>query len=633
MRNVLILLLLSVLFLPALTACGGCGGDDDDDDDDDDDTTEDDDSADDDADDDDTGDDDVTDDDFTDDDTGDDDTADDDTSDDDTGDDDTGDDDTGDDDTGDDDTSCDDDTADDDLIFPPDDCGEPLEDPDDPGAFMAVEWEYGHDGDPDARRTNIREYYWTWSQTVPLHAKGYYPDGAGPFPLVLIVHGNHTPSEPSWPGYAYLTEQLATHGFISVSVDENFLNGGSGEMDARGIVLLRHLQLFREWNETPAHPMYQKVDMNRIGLAGHSRGGEAVGVAWLYNKTKHDPCDPLHNFNFKIRSLFAIAPVDGQLGGPFSIYVTLKNADYFIMHGSHDGDVSSYEGAAMYDRAFPIGEPGTEGNKGALFVQGANHSGWNTVWALNPAEYPVTYSNVPDMSAADQQTVGRVFMTAWYRWTLQGRSCYRFFVGGEGGFASLPGGYILHRQFQAPDRFFLDHYQEDSVKTTASVAGGTNTGTGLDAWNEQNFSPGETKAVFMNYDTGGANYRVDLPALAGAAIDDYDALSFRIGQVYETVDNYNAIGETRDLSVFVETSGGAEDPVVLSDYRDLPSSARVELAGFDNSKTIFNTFRIPLEDLNGGDPLVPSDVEAIVFDFDQSASAYFVVDDIQFTKW
>ena len=48
-------------------------------------------------------------------------------------------------------------------------------------------------------------------------------EGKGPFPLVLIVHGNHNMERFSDPGYAYLGELRASQGFILVSVDENFL--------------------------------------------------------------------------------------------------------------------------------------------------------------------------------------------------------------------------------------------------------------------------------------------------------------------------------------------------------------------------------------------------------------------------
>ena len=51
------------------------------------------------------------------------------------------------------------------------------------------------------------------------------PRGDGPFPLALIVHGNHSMEDYSDPGYAYLGELLASRGIIMASVDENFING------------------------------------------------------------------------------------------------------------------------------------------------------------------------------------------------------------------------------------------------------------------------------------------------------------------------------------------------------------------------------------------------------------------------
>jgi hypothetical protein len=86
---------------------------------------------------------------------------------------------------------------------------------------------------------------------LPLNGLVWYPEGDGPFPLVLIVHGNHNMMEPSDPGYAYLGEHLASNGYIAVSVDQNFLNGFNltdpdmREMPLRAWLLLKHLELWR----------------------------------------------------------------------------------------------------------------------------------------------------------------------------------------------------------------------------------------------------------------------------------------------------------------------------------------------------------------------------------------------------
>ncbi|MCL4233582.1 MAG: hypothetical protein KJ042_03580 [Deltaproteobacteria bacterium] len=628
-----------------LAGCG-CGDDDDDngggdddltDDDVDDDT--DDDSADDDVDDD-TGDDDTPDDDTSDDDTADDDTADDDTADDDTADDDTTDDDTADDDT------ADDDTGDDDTVA--DDCTVPLEDPIDVGSHTATLYEYGDETDPDARTTPVGAYFWFADpyvtfvrgismSAVPLHGLGHIPDGAGPFPLVLIVHGNHSASELSYPGYQYLTEHLATHGMIAISVEEDFLNGGvSGEMDARGIVLLRHLHLFREWNADSGHPLFGKIDMNKIGLAGHSRGGEAVTVAWQFNTTKHNAGDPLHNFNFNIRSLFAIAPVDGQIG-LFNDIIP-RDVDYFIMHGSHDGDVSDFQGHQCYDRALPVDEA-TTGEKGLLFVQGANHGQWNTVWAPAGDPSPPGDVSVPLISAQDQQDVGKIFMTAWFRWTLLGRGCYRHMAAGEVEFPSFPSSAPLMRQYQNAERVFLDHYQEDANLSTGSYAGVTNANQDFDAIAEQVMSwgnpgnfPGSTRGLVFAWD-GGGKYTVTLPTITDPAVDEMDMLALRVGQVNEAADNYNTLGESRDFSVSVVVNSVESDAVKASDYRDLISQARVEMQFWgDISMSVLDTVRIPLKDFNGGSDLLPSEIESIIFEFDQDATGAMGLDEIQFTK-
>jgi ATP-dependent Lon protease len=59
---------------------------------------------------------------------------------------------------------------------------------------------------------------------MPLNGRVWYPDGPGPFPLVLIVHGNHNMKDFSDPGYGYLGELLASRGYIFASIDENFID-------------------------------------------------------------------------------------------------------------------------------------------------------------------------------------------------------------------------------------------------------------------------------------------------------------------------------------------------------------------------------------------------------------------------
>jgi hypothetical protein len=143
-----------------------------------------------------------------------------------------------------------------------------------------------------AAQAKDRKKFWGFDmKKVPLNGRVWYPEGDGPFPLVLIVHGNHSPEKFSDPGYAYLGELLASRGFIMVSVDENFINGLSGENDGRAWLLLKHLEAWKRWNDSTGSPFYHRVDMNNIAVMGHSRGGEAAATAAAFNKLKYYPDD------------------------------------------------------------------------------------------------------------------------------------------------------------------------------------------------------------------------------------------------------------------------------------------------------------------------------------------------------
>lgn len=207
---------------------------------------------------------------------------------------------------------------------------------------------------------------WPFPNTsVPLNGHVCIPRGRGPFPLAVFAHGNHDPLSNSTPGYLYLCSLLASQGIVAATIDVNFLNGGNfGENDARGIVHLEHVKQFRTWNSTATHPLHGKIDLNRILIVGHSRGGEGVGHASFFNPLpaiKPDifsPTVPLDGsvglgpYQFALRCIAAIAPTDRQytpITGP-----TVVPDRYFLIHGSRDGDVSTFEGYNTFNRAHAV---------------------------------------------------------------------------------------------------------------------------------------------------------------------------------------------------------------------------------------------------------------------------------------
>jgi hypothetical protein len=207
---------------------------------------------------------------------------------------------------------------------------------------------------------------WPFPNTsVPLNGHVCIPRERGPFPLAVFAHGNHRPLSNSTPGYLYLCSLLGSQGIVAATIDVNFLNGGNfGENDARGIVHLEHVKQFRTWNSTATHPLHCKIDLNRILIVGHSRGGEGVGHASFFNPLpaiKPDifsPTVPLDGsaglgpYRFALRCIAAIAPTDRQytpITGP-----TVVPDRYFLIHGSRDGDVSTFEGYNTFNRAHAV---------------------------------------------------------------------------------------------------------------------------------------------------------------------------------------------------------------------------------------------------------------------------------------
>jgi hypothetical protein len=324
----------------------------------------------------------------------------------------------------------------------------------------------------------------------PINGRVWYPDGNGPFPLVLIVHGNHNPLDYSDPGYGYLGELLASRGFILVSVDENFINGGlRGESDGRAWLLLKHLEVWKHWNDSSAGPFSHKVDMNNIGLMGHSRGGEAVGIAASFNRLSHYPDDAnvKFNFNFNIKSVFAIAPVDGQYR-PAGVPTPIENVNYMVIHGSHDGDVSSFNGLRAFQRIkFTDGKPWF---KAAWYVYRANHGQWNSVWG-NKDNGPRSgrYLDLRGLiTEEEQRQFSKVTIGAFLEATLHGKSDYLpMFRDHRVAGAWLPKTMYITR-FQESGFKPLATFDEDVDVTTGSVAGVTISADSLATWKENALS-------------------------------------------------------------------------------------------------------------------------------------------------
>lgn len=332
--------------------------------------------------------------------------------------------------------------------------------------------------DWDKLAGRLRTLYWkVGPDSLPLNGRVWFPEGEGPFPLVLMVHGNHLDRDFSDPGYGYLGRHFASHGIIAVSVDENFLNGSwsdfnhplQGENDCRGWLLLKHLEVWDGWNRTDSSRFFRRVDMDRVVLIGHSRGGEAVSVAACFNRLPFYPDNAMERFEFGfgIRGVAAIAPVDGQYH-PAGIPTPLRDLNYFTIHGSMDGDMRSFHGMRQMRRIEFTGS--AYHFVSGLYVHGANHGQFNRKWGLYDIGYPnyLLLNRRAIIPVADQEKVALVYLTAFVRETVEPGSGYTdLFRDYRFGREWLPGMVCLN-QFHESAATVVCGFEEDIDLTTGS---------------------------------------------------------------------------------------------------------------------------------------------------------------------
>lgn len=367
-----------------------------------------------------------------------------------------------------------------------------------------------------------REKYWGFdSEELPLNARVWMPEGDGPFPLVLVVHGNHSMQDFSDPGYDYLGEFVASKGMILASVDENFINGSwtdiygglDTENDARGWLLLEHLQVWEGWNADASHPLSGKIDMDRIALMGHSRGGEAVGHAAMLNALEFYPDDATVKlgYHFNIRSVVAIAPVDGQYK-PGGSGTKFENVDYLTIHGAQDADVTSFAGSKQFERIRYTDS--LYHFKSAVYISGANHGQFNTSWGDN--DYGVTFKGILNlgqlMTKEEQELVAKVYIGAFLEATLNDKKEFvPLFMDARKGKNWLPDQIYL-TQFEDSELQVWEDFEGDFELSTFSENGKAS-GENLTVWKEaevsMNYGQLGSRAVYLGWNYESLNEDID----------------------------------------------------------------------------------------------------------------------------
>ena len=525
-----------------------------------------------------------------------------------------------------------------------------LEDPSEFGAYPIGRTEYDF---PDAYDIPWGDYQ---DQNVDMRAVVAYPgQSAGTdvpmwgtnerFPLIVILHGNHnvclnfgctcSPNNriPNHKGYDYLLDLWASHGFIAVSVDGYDITGcPTDRFIERGALILEHIRYWEDWDDpnitdpTFNGRFYDRVNTHDVGIAGHSRGGEGVAAAVQINQDLalgHD-----------IKSALTIAPTDYNWstppgGGP--VEFVIADVPLFNIMGSSDGDVVDLDGAQTHDRSEPAGR---RKNKTQAYVYGADHNSWNTVWIdplWNGGSDGVGSNRI---TAQQQQDTGRVYMTAWWLATLQGKTDYLAYHRGVVASSRLSG-VSTYWSYDDQDHLTVDDFQQMPRDNSVNTLGGTNTANpNPQTWQENGMRPGDYDNSFRQ-DTDGlivgwnatTTYESVIPT-ANEDVSQYVALSVRATQICDN--NVLNVGGSQHFLVNLEDTSGRRQSVSVDTqgFAPIPVSYRRPTG---KRKSMLSTVRVPLKVFTANSSGIDlTHVAKVIITFD--ATGLLGIDNLQFTK-
>ena len=274
----------------------------------------------------------------------------------------------------------------------------------------------------------------------------------GPFPIVVVLHGrhgtcydpdgpfddpfanvsqewpcgsNHEPI-PSYHGYDYWAAQLASHGYVVVSIGANGINAADGEADdggaqARAELIEAHLELWQSFVDTDEFgtKFNDAVDLDNVGLVGHSRGGDGVAAFVARNAMRAEP--------FGLGGALLLAPTDFTR-------IVVPDVPLAIMLPYCDGDVMDLQGVHFFDDS-RYALPGDVTPKYVFTMDRSNHNFYNTVWspgtfafggAFDDFEIPeIVFEQLdshcsvaaggPRLGEAEQQASFVVYASAFFR--------------------------------------------------------------------------------------------------------------------------------------------------------------------------------------------------------------------------
>jgi len=374
------------------------------------------------------------------------------------------------------------------------------------GSYTVATMDYGPDSDTETElrtqtvdlsayvneATKINGMYHKLMQKysvkeAPIAGKVWYPVEASNCPVLFMIHGNHTIATDSYLGYAYLGEHLASHGYVVISVDENILNNLREENDGRAVLLLENIKQFATYNVEEKNPLFRKMNYDKIAIAGHSRGGEAVSIAYLFNHYDVYPENGTKKFDyhFNIQSVIAIAPTVDQYR-PADHDVELSDINYLLLQGANDQDICVFMGNTQYKNVTFSETSNKKYIKSSLYIAGVNHGQFNSEWGQFDMPAPLsTWLNVGNfISEKEQQTICKLYTKEFLDTTLLGEDTYRDLFTDYSKYSMYLPKTVYISQYETSEEKVICDFEEDSNLETTTLGEGMIQTLNMTEWSE-----------------------------------------------------------------------------------------------------------------------------------------------------
>ncbi len=511
---------------------------------------------------------------------------------------------------------------------------------------------------------------------VELRAVVFHPTDltGGPYPLVVFLHGRHATCFsgnssflewpcaaghspiPSYRGYDYAADLIASNGYFVVSISANGINAqdnntadlGAG---ARAELIQKHLDLWKQFNTTGGAPFGSQfvgaVDLTRIGTMGHSRGGEGVLRHFLFNNAQPVP--------YPIKVVVPIAPTN------FSRWQVNDGAGVGQLLSYCDGDVNNIQGVHVYDDArYKMTNTGFQQY---VAVMGGNHNFYNSNWTPGSGfpssddwtstadSFCGTGSGNGRLTAVQQRAVASSYLPAFFRAQVGGETVFSPLIDGSAGLPPAISSFNLDVSFQGadPQRRDLNRLLTAADLTT-NFLGGAASQSGLSPFGLcGGASPQPQHCLANNQSTArqphtapsslsslrglsqlrtgwsalGARFINDIPAGSNRDVSSFEFFQFRAAVNF--TDNKNASGQPQDFSVRFTDETGAVQSLRVGQFSNALFFPPGKLGAVP--KVWHNSVRLPISSLTAVDPRRITRVELL---FDQKASGALLLSDFHF---